>query len=91
MIKEHDLIKTLLRSKYPLIRQVYKQLACVTPSGIIASIGMNQMTDLILQCDDLVDYKILKTSDCDLAFITTLSKGSIKYPNKPEQCFNPER
>ena len=55
MIKDPDTnasCKEYLRSKYKLIREAYKHLACLAPSGNIASIGMNSMTELMLKCNN---------------------------------------
>ena len=79
MVKDPDnnaRIKAYVRPKYKLIREAYKHLACLAPSGNIASIGMNSMTELMLKCNDLVDYKNIKLSDIDLAFIATNATGA---------------
>ena len=91
LLKDHDIVKPYLRSKYTLVKEAYKHLSCVTPSGNVPSIGMNIMTDLVLQCSNLLDFKTLKTSDCDLSYVTTLSKANIRFPFKEEECMNPER
>lgn len=94
MIKDPDAngaSKEYLRSKYPIIREAYKHLACVAPSGNIASIGQNVMTGLMLDSNDFIDYKIMKLSDIDLAFIATNAIGSKSFPFKQEECNNPER
>jgi len=85
MIKDPEMnsqTKEYVRGKYQLIRETYKHLACVAPSGNIASIGQNVMTDLMLKCNDFVDYKIMKLSDIDLAFIATNAIGSKSFPFK---------
>ena len=46
----------------------------------------------LLHCKYLLqNYDSTTTKCCDLAFITTLSKGNIKIPFKPEEQLNPER
>lgn len=79
MIKDPDnntKIRNYLRPKYFLIRETYKHLAMLAPSGNVASIGMNSMTELMLKCNDLVDYKYIKLSDVDLAFIACNATGN---------------
>lgn len=78
MVKDPDMntkVRAMLRTKYPMIRETYKHLSMLAPSGNIASIGMNSMTELMLKCNDLVDYKIIKLSDVDLAFIACNAAG----------------
>ena len=89
--EENERIRTYLRKKYMLIRETYKHMACVAPSGNIASIGTNVMNDLVSQCNGLVDYKYIKLSDVDLAFIATNATGTKNFPFKQEECNNPER
>ena len=94
MVKDPDnnaKVKAFLRSKYMLIRETYKHLSCVAPSGNIASLSMNVMTELMLKCNDLVDYKTIKLSDVDLAFIATNASGNKNFPYRAEECLNPER
>ena len=79
MIKDPDnnaKVRAYLRPKYMMIRETYKHLACVAPSGNIASIGMNVMTEMMLKCNDLVDYKLIALKDVDLAFIATNASGN---------------
>jgi len=54
---EKEMIIKYLRPKYGLIRETYKHLACVAPAGNMPSIGMNVITELMLKCNDFVDYK----------------------------------
>lgn len=63
----------------------------MAPAGVIPSMGMNVITELMLKCNEFVDYKNTKLSDVDLAFIATNAVGSKKFPFKPEQIINPER
>jgi len=53
---ERQEIKSFLRQNYKLIREAYKHLACAAPAGIIPSIGMNSISELILKAKDFVDY-----------------------------------
>ena len=50
MVKDPDdnaAIKKFLRKKYILIRETYKHMACVAPSGNISSIGTNVMNEIV--------------------------------------------
>ena len=69
-------VKNFLRPRYKMIREAYKHLACIAPSGNIPSIGMITMAEILLKCNDLVDNKNLKLSDVDISFIATNSTGS---------------
>ena len=53
--------------------------------------GMNILTDIMLRCNEFVDYKYTKLSDVDLAFIATNAVGAKNFPFRPEICINPER
>jgi len=53
---ERQEIKQFLRQNYLLIREAYKHLACAAPAGIIPSIGMNSISELLLKAKDFVDY-----------------------------------
>ena len=78
MVKDPEMnskVRAMLRSKYPVIRETYKHLSMLAPSGNIASLGQNSMTEIMLKCNDLVDYKIIKLSDVDLAFIACNAAG----------------
>lgn len=46
-------------------------MSAQSPAGIIPSIGMNAVSELMLKCKDFVDYSNLKLSDVDLSFIAT--------------------
>lgn len=52
---------------------------------------MNVITELMLKCNEFVDYKNTKLSDVDLAFIATNAVGSKNFPYRPELIINPER
>ena len=88
---EKEKLIRYLRPKYGLIREAYKHLACVAPAGNMPSIGMNVLTELMLKCNDFVDYKYTKLSDVDLAFVATNAFGAKKYPFRAEVVINPER
>ena len=53
--------------------------------------GTNILSDLLLRCNDFVDYKMTKLSDCDLAFIATNAVGARNFPYRAEVIINPER
>ena len=53
--------------------------------------GMNVLTELMLKCNDFVDYRLTKLSDVDLAFIATNAVGARNFPFKQEEVINPER
>ena len=55
------------------------------------SLGMNILTDIMLRCNEFVDYKYTKLSDVDLAFIATNAVGAKNFPFRAEICINPER
>ena len=69
--EEKEAIKNYLRPIYKLIREAYKHMSSMSPAGIVPSIGMNSMTELMLKARDFVDYVNIKLSDVDLAFIST--------------------
>lgn len=79
---EKELIIKFLRPKYGLIRETYKHLACVAPAGNMPSLGMNILTEIMLKCNDFVDYKYIRLSDVDLAFIATNAIGARNFPFK---------
>lgn len=91
--KEEDRLeaKTILRANYKYVREAYKHISAQTPSGIIPSIGMNAISELMLKAKDFVDYQNLKLSDVDLAFIATNAATSRVHPHDAEKCNNPER
>ena len=94
MIKDpHEKEATIkyLRPKYGLIRETYKHLACVAPAGNMPSLGMNILTEIMLKCNEFVDYKNTKLSDVDLAFIATNAAGAKNFPFRQEIIINPER
>lgn len=88
---EREHIIKFLRPKYGLIRETYKHLACVAPAGNTPSLGMNVITDVMLRCNDFIDYKLTKLSDVDLAFIATNAAGNKQYPFRQDLINNPER
>ena len=55
------------------------------------SLGMNILTELMLRCNEFVDYKNTKLSDVDLAFIATNAAGAKNFPFRQEIIINPER
>ena len=85
-----DLIK-FLRPRYGLFREAYKHLACIAPAGNVPSIGTNVLTDLMLHCNEFVDYRLTKLSDVDLAFIATNATGNKQFPFRADIILNPER
>jgi hypothetical protein len=52
----------------------------VSPTGVIPSLGMNLVSEMCLKMAGFVDYKIMKNSDVDLAFITTNTLGNKSHP-----------
>jgi len=60
-----------MRENYKYVREAYKHMSAQSPAGIIPSIGMNAVSELMLKCKDFVDYSNLKLSDVDLSFIAT--------------------
>ena len=80
-----------LKSYYPLIRETYKHCAGLQPSGNIMSLGMNVITDIMLQCNGFVDYRAIKLSDVDLAAIAINALGSKKFPYHDQKSINPDR
>ena len=77
---EKEFLYKFLRPRYGLFREAYKHLACLAPAGNIPSIGTNVLSDLMLRCNNFVDYKLIKLSDVDLAFIATNAYASKHYP-----------
>ena len=53
--------------------------------------GTNVMTDLMLRCNEFVDYRLTKLSDVDLAFIATNAAGSKQFPFRADFILNPDR
>jgi hypothetical protein len=51
-------------------REAYKFFSALGPSGNVFSIGTNVFSDVIYNCQGLLD-KNLKLSDVDLEFIST--------------------
>jgi len=74
-IQREEIIK-FLKPRYGLFREAYKHLACLAPAGNVPSLGTNVLSDIMLRCGDFVDYKLLKLSDVDLAFIATNANGN---------------
>jgi hypothetical protein len=56
-------------------KEAYRYHASINPSGNIWSIGTNVFSDIIYNCNNLVDYKSLKLSEVDLEFIATKATG----------------
>lgn len=52
---------------------------------------MNGFTELILRCNDFVDYRNTALKDIDLALVATNATGSKKFPFKTDIVNNPER
>ena len=73
---EREEIVKYLRPRYGLFREAYKHLSCLAPAGNIPSLGTNILSDTMLRCGDFVDYKVIKLSDVDLAFIATNAVGN---------------
>ena len=91
-IEEKREIYTFLESKYKLIREAYKHLACVSPLGNIPSIGINVIAEMTLKWPNFIDFKTMRNSDVDLAFITTNTTGNRMIPQKKGiTVLNPER
>ena len=89
--EEREEIMKYLRPRYGTFREAYKHLACLAPSAEIPSLGANLLSELLLRCGDFVDYKYIKISDVDLAFIATNASGSKKFPFRTDEVINPER
>ena len=89
--EEREEIMKYLRPRYGTFREAYKHLACLAPSAEIPSLGANLLSELLLRCGDFVDYKYIKLSDVDLAFIATNASGSKKFPFRTDEVINPER
>jgi hypothetical protein len=65
-------------------REAYKYYSSVAPTGNVPSIGTNVFSDIIVNCEGLVDGKYLKLSDVDLDFVAT--KASYKRSkNNPDR------
>ena len=88
---EREVIKSYLRTIYKYVREAYKHISSISPAGIVSSIGMNSMTELMLKARDFVDYQNIKLSDVDLAFISTNAATARVHVSRPEECNNPER
>lgn len=89
--QDKEAVKDFLRPKYGLFREAYKHLACVAPAGNTPSIGTNVLTELMLRCNEFVDYKLIKLSDVDLAFVATNASGNKHFPFRADLVINPER
>ncbi len=63
----------------------------MAPAGNMPALGMNVLTELMLKCNEFVDYKITKLSDVDLAFIATNAVGARNFRFQAEIIINPER
>lgn len=85
--EEKDSIYNYLKKNYYIIKEAYRYLSSLNPSGNIWSIGTNVFSDVIFNCGTLVDYKTLKLSDVDLEFITTKASGLQQFKTRT----NPER
>lgn len=77
-------LKTLLQSKYKLLRETYKYYSAVAPAGLVTSIGSNVFSDILSNCEGAIDNKTLKLSDLDLEFVST-NAGTKKHKNNPER------
>lgn len=66
-----DLLKTFLKSRYKIIREIYKLYAGVQTTNGVLSIGQNTFTEIVYSCPDLLDGKQLNLSDVDLEFVST--------------------
>jgi hypothetical protein len=51
----------------------------MAPAGNMPALGMNVLTELMLKCNDFVDYKLTRLSDVDLAFIATNAVGARNF------------
>lgn len=89
--KDKDELYKFLRPRYGLFREAYKHLACISPAGNVPSMGPNVLTDLMLHCNDFVDYRLTNLSDVDLAVISTNAAGNKQFPFNPDTILNPER
>lgn len=83
-----DINKThaYLKSIYKHIREAYKYYSSVAPSGTIFSIGTNVFSDIIYNCEGVLDGKYMKLSDVDLEFVST----NAGY-NRNKTQHNPDR
>ena len=81
---ELKMVKDFLKENYQYFREVYKYYSAVAPAGMIFSIGTNTFSDIVSNCQGLVDNETLKLSDLDLEFVAT-NAGVAKHK------FNPER
>mmetsp|Transcript_12226 Transcript_12226/g.16601 ORF Transcript_12226/g.16601 Transcript_12226/m.16601 type:complete len:95 (+) Transcript_12226:526-810(+) len=88
---EKDAVVKFLKPRYGLFREAYKHLSCIAPAGNVPSLGTNVLTELMLRCNDFVDYRLTKLSDVDLAFIATNASGNKHFPYRADLIVNPER
>ena len=77
-------VKDFLKENYQHFRELYKYYSAVAPAGLIPSIGTNTFSDIVSNCQGLVDNDTLKLSDLDLEFVATNAGVS-------KSKFNPER
>jgi len=81
---ELEELKKLIKSHYKAFREAYKYLGAINPAGLYPSIGSNVLTELIANCNSLVDNQTLNLSDIDLEFVAT-NAGTKNNPRHPER------
>lgn len=77
-------VKDFLKENYVYFRETYKYYSAVAPAGMVFSIGTNTFSDIVSNCQGIVDNDTLKLSDLDLEFVATNAGVEKKK-------FNPER
>lgn len=65
-------------------RETYKYYSAIAPAGQIFSISMNVFSDIVSNCEGLVDGNHLKLADLDFEFIAT-NAGISKTKHNPER------
>ena len=85
-VKDKHIIYEYLKSNYQPIRETYKYMASLGPSGNVFSIGMNVFSDVIYNCEGVLGDG-MKLADVDLKFVATKAGGGKvgKGRNNPDR------
>mmetsp|Transcript_6402 Transcript_6402/g.5506 ORF Transcript_6402/g.5506 Transcript_6402/m.5506 type:complete len:136 (+) Transcript_6402:71-478(+) len=87
MIKDEEEqveVKKILKLHYKAFRETYKFQGALNPAGLYPSIGSNVISEIVANCNSLVDNITLNLSDTDLEFVAT-NAGVKNHPRNPER------
>ena len=79
-------VKAYIKRIYKVMRETYKYYAGLQPLGRIMCVGSGTLTEILYNCGNFIDGKVLKISDVDLQVIACNGGRRAANPLDPDKA-----